>query len=68
MKIGCFELYVNQPSKLSARALTWSTHKSHDTAKFLIGITIPGTICFISKGWGGRASDQFITENSNFLK
>ena len=52
----------------SARALTWSTYKSHNTAKFLIGITPQGTICFISKGWEGRTSDQFVTENSNFLK
>ena len=44
------------------------TKKSHNTAKFLIGITPQVTICFISKGWGGRTSDQFITENSNFLK
>ena len=27
-----------------------------------------GTICFILKGWKRRASDQFITENSNFVK
>ena len=52
----------------SVQALTWSTYKSHNTAKFLIGITPQGTICFISKGWEGRTSDQFITENSNFLK
>ena len=24
--------------------------------------------CFISKGWEGRTSAQFVTENSNFLK
>ena len=65
--IDCFEVFIDRPSNLSARALTWSTYKSHNTAKFLIGITPQGTICFISKGWGGRTSDQFITENSNFL-
>ena len=66
--IDCFELFIDRPSNLSARALTWSTYKSHNTAKFLIGITPQGTICFISKRWEGRMSDQFITENSNFLK
>ena len=66
--IDCFELFIDRPSNLSARALTWSTYKSHNTAKFLIGITPQGTICFISKRWGSRTSDQFITENSNFLK
>ena len=64
----CFELLIDRPSNLSARALTWSTYKSHNTAKFLIGITPQGTICFILKGWGGRTSDQVITENSIFLK
>ena len=36
--------------------------------EYLIGITPQGTICFISKGWGGRTSDQHVTENSGFLK
>ena len=31
-------------------------------------ITPQGSICFISEGWGGRSSDQHITENSNFLR
>ena len=45
-----------------------SGYASDNTAKFLIGITSQGTICFILRGWGGRTSFQFITENSNFLK
>ena len=40
--------------------------KATNTAKLLNGITAQGTL--ISEGWGGRANDQFITENSNFLK
>lgn len=36
--------------------------------KYLIGITPQGTISFISKGWGGRASDKQITENCGFLQ
>lgn len=27
-----------------------------------------GTISFIVKGWGRRNSDQYLTENSKFLK
>ena len=75
-KFGCkitviidnFGLFIDWPSNLSARALAWSTYKSHNTAKFLIGITPQGTICFISKRRGSRTSDLLITENSNFLK
>ena len=66
--IDCFELFIDRPTNLTARNLTWSNYKSHNTGKYLIGITPQGTICFISKGWGGRASDQHITENSKFLK
>ena len=55
--IDCFELFIDRPTNLTARNLTWSNYKSHNTGKYLIGITPQGTICFISKGWGGRASD-----------
>ena len=34
----------------------------------MIGITPQGTIAFISNGWGGRASDVYITENSGLLR
>ena len=32
--------------------------------KFLIGITTQGVISFISKAWGGRVSDKYLTDNS----
>ena len=66
--IDCFELFIEKPSSLLAKACTWSQYKHYNTAKYLIGITLQGVISFISKGWGGRASDQFITENSGFLR
>ena len=65
--IDCFELFIEKPSDLKARAQTYSNYKSHNTIKYLIGITPQGTISFISKGWGGRASDKCVTENSGFL-
>ena len=36
--------------------------------KFLIGISPQGSITFISKGWGGRVSDHYLSENSGILE
>ena len=65
--IDCFEIFIDRPSNLKARAETWSSYKHHNTVKFLIGITPQGTVSFISNSWGGRASDKYITEHCGFL-
>ena len=66
--IDCFEVFIERPTSLMARAQTWSNYKKHNTVKFLIGITPQRTIAFISNGWGGRASDVYITEHSGLLR
>ena len=38
--IDCFEVFIERPSDLKARAQTYSTYKSHNTMKFLIGILL----------------------------
>lgn len=65
--IDCFEIFIERASDLKARAQTYSNYKSHNTIKYLIGITPQGVISFISKGWGGRTSDKHITNNCGFL-
>ncbi|XP_041373742.1 uncharacterized protein LOC121386792 [Gigantopelta aegis] len=65
--IDCFELFIDRPSNMTARAQTWSNYKHHNTAKYLIGITPQGTVSFISEGWGGRVSDKHLTANCDFL-
>jgi len=65
--IDCFEIFIEKPRNLLASAQCYSTYKSHHTMKYLIAICPQGSISFISNGWGGRTSDKFITEHSNFL-
>ncbi|XP_065889366.1 uncharacterized protein [Dysidea avara] len=65
--IDCFEIFIERPTSLPARAQTWSNYKHLNTVKYLIGITPQGSIAFISQGWGGRTSDVHITENSGLL-
>lgn len=66
--IDCFEVLIEQPSNLEAAAKTWSDYKHNQTMKFLIGVSPQGFIMFISNAYGGRASDKFIVEDSNFLE
>lgn len=65
--IDCFEIFIQRPKGLMARAQTWSNYKHNNTVKFLIGITPQGSISFLSSGWGGRASDKCITEGCGIL-
>ena len=66
--IDCTELFIDRPSDLKVRAQTWSNYKQHNTVKFLISVTPQGTISFVSKAWGGRASDKYITEHCGILE
>lgn len=66
--IDCFEVFMDRPKGLMARAQTWSNYKHHNTIKFLIGISPQGSITYVSKGWGGRVSDQYLTQNCGILE
>ena len=66
--IDCFEIFINKPSNLRARATTWSQYKHHNTVKFLIGVSPQGVITFVSKARGGCFSDKYLTEHCSILK
>ena len=56
------EVFIERPSSLIVRAMTWSTYKHHNTVKFL------KVISFVSSAWCGRVSNKCLTEHSNFLE
>lgn len=66
--MDCFEIFIDRPGSLLCRGQTYSHYKSHNTAKVLHVIAPNGFIMFLSKPYGGRASDRYITVNSGFLK
>ena len=66
--IDCSEVRCEMPSRIDQRNFMYSNYKSAYTIKFLIGIAPNGLVSFLSKCYGGRASDAFITNDCGFLK
>ena len=60
-------IFIDRPTDLLARAQTYSQYNSHNTIKYLIGVTPQGTVSYISSGCGGRVSDKYLTENCGLL-
>ena len=60
-------MFVQVSSSLTAQSQTWSNYKHHNTFKVLVAISPIGQVTFVSKLWGGRASDKAITKESGIL-
>lgn len=60
--IDCTEIKIDQPKNPVSQQLTYSTYKSSNTLKVLIGISCTGGITFISDAYGGSISDRCLFE------
>ena len=65
--IDATEIFIQIPSHPSAQQLTFSNYKNCNTLKALVGITPSGTVCFISKLFGGNISDKRLRSQSGLL-
>lgn len=66
--IDATEIKCEKPPTLTQQTQMYSNYKSAFTVKFLVGIAPSGEITFISKGFGGRVTDTFLTVNCGILK
>ncbi|XP_037517989.2 uncharacterized protein LOC119394756 [Rhipicephalus sanguineus] len=65
--VDCTEIPVGQPSCLRCAIQSYSYYKKTFTAKYMISVTPAGLIAHISDGYGGRASDKAIFEQSGLI-
>ncbi len=65
--VDCFEIFIESPRDLHAKARTYSQYKSHTTAKVFISCGPLGHINYVLKAWGGRVSDVQIVRDSNYI-
>jgi len=65
--IDCTELYTERPSSLVLQSQTYSSYKSHNTWKGLVGIAPNGAITFVSSLYSGCRSDIEITKLCGLL-
>lgn len=66
--LDCFEVFIDRPSSHITKSETWSQYKHHNTIKFLLSICPQGSVTFLSRAYGGRASHKHIAEECRILK
>ncbi|XP_077489145.1 uncharacterized protein LOC144099784 [Amblyomma americanum] len=66
--LDCTEISIQRPKDMESQPLTYSWYKGVYTAKVLVCETPGGHISYVSKAYGGRASDSHITKESKILE
>jgi len=64
--LDCTEIKTERPPEVNQQAQMYSLYKSSFTVKVLIGMTPGGQISFLSKAYGGKSSDGYITRESEY--
>ena len=65
--IDCSEFYIQKPRNPTTQSQTYSSYKSHNTYKSLLGISPSGSFIYVSELYGGNSSDKYMVEHSDFL-
>ncbi|CAN7994643.1 unnamed protein product [Ixodes pacificus] len=65
--LDCTEVPVAQPKCLKCALRMFSFYKKGFTCKYMVSVTPGGLIAHISAGYGGRASDKHIFEESGVV-
>ena len=63
----CFEIFMEGPKSLKARAQVYSNYEKHSTVKYLTFWSPIGAVTFLLPGYGGRTADIQIVRESGFI-
>lgn len=66
--LDCTEITAQRPKCLQCRIKIYSQYKSNLTIKFMTGVSPDGQITYVSKAYGGRASDKAIFGQSKLVE
>jgi len=66
--IDSTEFAIERPSSLLSQSSTFSSYKTKNTVKVLVGITPSGAISFVSECYEGSISDKRLVEVSGLLE
>lgn len=61
------EVPIQKPANVNAQSVTYSSYKSKNTLKTMVGCSPRGLVTYVSDAYGGSASDRQIIERSDLF-